>query len=577
MSAPERKLTTILAADVVGFSKMMGEDETATLAALKACRGIIDSVIAEHHGRVFNTAGDSVLAEFSSPVEAVYCASDFQKLIEERNALPNVYTPMCFRVGINLGDVMIESGNLFGDGVNVAARLESIGEPGGVCVSSKVYEEVKRKLELKFADGGIQQLKNIADPVAVYHVRHGAAEGAQPAAAPGPAARSGSLVSEQPSLSVLPIKCIGGGDEIADLAQGLVEDILSRLSRQAAIRVIGTGRGVAGESDADFTLEGSIRGSGRRLRLSFILNDADSGSQVWAERFDRELDDVFELQDEISRNVVATLRTTVKAGALERLMEVDDSALTVPDLLNKAAGLFVKSYRNNGVIERILRQAINQAPENSMAVSMLVMALHRAHEFFVADIEADVRAEMIAMAEKGVALDTSSYFARLVLALVHQDLLGDFERALAEAEMAVELNAEYTQAVAMSGIAKCQLGDFDTGISLIQDAMDANKSDPQRFRHQRDLAIAYFLAGRSDEAASTVTKLVQQAPDLMRNRPVLAALLWHAGRHDEARAALAELVREVPDFSIGTARPVMFADGAAAKRYLDALRQAGAP
>ena len=575
MPGPERKLTTILAADVVGFSKLMGEDEAATLAALKACRAIIDSVIVEHHGRVFGAAGDSVLAEFPSPVEAVYCASDFQKLIAERNALPSNPTPMRYRVGINLGDVMIESGNLFGDGVNVAARLESIAEPGGVCVSSKVYEEVKRKLDIRFVDGGVQQLKNIVEPVAIYHVRPGGGQ-ARPVAA-GPAARSASLMSEQPSLSVLPIKSIGGGDEIADLAQGLVEDILSRLSYQAAIRVIGTGRAASGDPDADFTLEGSIRASGRRLRLSFILNDAGSGSQVWAERYDRELDDVFALQDEISHNVVSTLRTTVKARALEHLAEVDDSALTVPDLLNKAAGLFVQSYGNNEAIERMLRLAVAQAPGNSMAAAMLVLSQHRAHEFFAADIDADVRAEMVGMAEKSVALDTSSYFARLVAALVHQDLLGDYERALAEAETAVDLNAEFTQAVAMVGIAICHLGDFNKGIPLIHDAMEAHKTDPQRFRHQRELAIAYFLAGRTDEAASAAAKLVQQVPDLMRNRPVLASLLWHAGRHDEAHTAFADLTRAVPDFAIARARPVMFADGGAAARYLDGLRQAGAP
>ncbi len=575
MSPTERKLTTILAADVVGFSKLMGEDEAATVAALKACRSIIDGVIAEHHGRVFGSAGDSVLAEFSSPVEAVWCASDFQKLIAERNALPSNQWPMQYRVGITLGDVIIEGDNLYGDGVNVAARLESIAKPGGVCVSSKVYEEVKRKLDLMFVDGGMQRLKNIADPVAVYHVVSG--EGTMSAAAPAAQAPA-SLVSEQPSVSVLPLKTIGGDEEIADLARGLTEDIVGGLARQAAITVIGgEGRKGAGGAHADFALEGSIRASGHRLRLSFALVDCGSGSQVWAERYDRQLDDVFDLQDEISRNVVSTVRIKVKAQALERLRDADEAALSVPDLLNKAAGIFVQSYADNEAAERLLRLAIAKAPRNSMANAMLAMSLHRAHEFSATDIDAEVRAEMSGLADAGISLDTASYYARLMGAVVSQDLRGDYETALAHAETALELNADYTQAQAMVGIARCHLGVIEDGIGLIIRAMEANKSDPQRFRNQRELAIAHFLAGRHDEAASAAARLVQQAPDLARNRPVLVSLLWHAGRHDAAGQALAALLREAPDFRLATARPVMFADDAAAERYLDGMRRAGAP
>lgn len=586
MSTVERKLTTILAADVVGFSKLMGENEAQTLETLKICRALIDGVIKDHRGRVFGSAGDSVLAEFPSPVEAVLCANEFQQLIAERNAQAAGVQPMQFRVGINIGDVIIEGDNLYGDGVNVAARLESIAQPGGVCVSSKVYDEVRRKLDVAFVDGGVQQLKNIEDPVATYHLRSGeAAEGETPASAPARGAArpgGGTVVSERPSVAVMPIKVIGGGDEVEAVAQGLAEDIMGGLAKQTAITVIGrhegngSGPGAAG-AEADFVLEGSVRAAGQRLRLAFTLVDGAKGSQVWSERYDRQLDDVFDLQDEISRNVISTVRVRVKAQTWERLSDLDNEQLSVPDLLSKAAGFFVRSYGNNEEVEQILRMAISKSPKNSMAKAMLVACLHRKQEFLATAIGDEVRSEMIGLAEESVVLDPSSYFARLMAAVVQQDLLGNYSDALAQAETAVELNATFIQAHAMVGIARCHLGEVEEGIEVLRRAMEANKEDPHRFRHQRELAIAHFLAGREGEAATLATRLVQQAPDLRRNRPVLVALLWSAGQQDAARQHLAEVLRHDPELRLELARPVMFGDAMAGERFRNALLEAGLP
>ena len=589
MPEVERKLTTILAADVVDFSKLMGEDEAGTLEALKACRSIIDGVVEDHHGRVFGSAGDSMIADFSSPVQAVWCASEFQKLIAQRNARFADKDRMRFRVGINLGDVIIEGDNLYGDGVNVAARLESIAQPGGICVSKKVYEEVKRRLDLRFVDGGERKLKNIEDPVAIYHVQGDSPQAPAADTAPGAtlpagakeAAARGGAGSEKPAISVLPVKTIGGDDEVRFLAQGLTENIVGGLAKQTAITVIARASGDAAvgadEPRADFVLEGSVRAAGQRLRLSFTLVDTASGSQVWAERYDRTMDDVFELEDEISESVVSTLRVRVKAQALERLRDVDDQELSVPDLLNKAAGLFVQSYGNNEEVARILRTAIAKAPENSMAKAMMVFALHRRHEFAARDIPEAVKKEMIALAKEAMSLDPSSYFSRLVAAVVDQDLLGDYRNALTQAETAVELNANFTQAQAMVGIAQCHLGRIDQGLERLRRAIEANKQDPHRFRHHREMAIAHFLAERYQSAAELAARLVQQAPDLARNRLVLAALQWRAGETDAARRQVAELLRETPELSLATARPVMFADADAGKRFRDALSEAGLP
>ena len=323
MPRVERKLTTILAADVVGYSKLMGKDETGTLETLQACRSIIDAMIAEHRGRIFASAGNSVLAEFPSPVEAVWCASKFQTLLADRNAHAGTPLPMQFRVGINLGDVMIEGDNLYGDGVNIAARLETIAAPGGVCLSAKVYEEVRRKLDIHFANGGQQHLKNIDDPIAVYHVVANAEPGPSPAASAGARPAAAPAVSQGaaiPTVIVRPLKVVGGGD-VADIATGLVEDILGNLAKQTAIRILAPRANEAspdqhvaeGGAVADFALEGSIRASGQQVRLSFSLLDMHERSPVWAERYDRTLDDVFKLQDEISRSVAASVRIQVKA------------------------------------------------------------------------------------------------------------------------------------------------------------------------------------------------------------------------------------------------------------------------
>jgi adenylate cyclase len=237
MTGIERKLTTILAADVVGFSKMMGHDETGTLENLKDCRAIIDGGIAEHHGRIFGSAGDSVVAEFSSPVQAVLCANEFQKLLAERNDHYAAEKKMQFRVGVNMGDVIIDGSNLYGEGVNVAARLESIADPGGICLSGKVYEEVKRKLDLSFVAGGAQELKNIIDPVPVFHLRgrDGSAEILAAEQAAGGEADSADVL---PTIAVSPLKVISGDEEIQSLVEGLREDMIGGLAKMTSISAL---------------------------------------------------------------------------------------------------------------------------------------------------------------------------------------------------------------------------------------------------------------------------------------------------------------------------------------------------
>jgi adenylate cyclase len=313
-----RKLAVILAADVAGYSRLMAADEEGTLATLNARRQVIDEMIARHHGRIFTTAGDSVMAEFASAVEAVRCAAAIQQEIERRNADLPEPRRMHFRVGVNLGDVMVGGNNLFGDGVNVAARLESVAEPGGICVSGAVYDQIRNKVDLSFDDLGERSLKNIGYPVRVFGLRpDGSAE-------PGPRSERPALTSPPrtsafPSIAVLPFANFGGDPEQEYFADGITEDLITELSRFQEIRVIARNsvmvyknrpvrvQEVGRDLGVRYVLEGSVRKAGGRVRITAQLIDAATDHHLWAERLDRDLADIFEVQDEVTSRIVATL------------------------------------------------------------------------------------------------------------------------------------------------------------------------------------------------------------------------------------------------------------------------------
>jgi adenylate cyclase len=493
---------------------------------------------------------------------------------------------MVFRAGVNMGDVIIDGDNLYGEGVNVAARLESIAKPGSVCVSSKIYEEVKRKLDLVFRDGGVQELKNIADPVSVYHVNVGEAEALGERERSGsegerPSEKKAEEASERPTVAVLPLKVISGDEEIVSLAEGLHEDIIDGLTKQTAIAVVSRlGVDNSASSDlvsADFRLEGSVRAASGRLRLSFALFDAASQSQAWSERYDRQLDNIFDLEDEISESVVSAVRIRIKARAFEKLRDTNNEALSVPDLLSKAAGYFVTSYGHNEEAAETLRLAIERTPENSMAIAMAVFCRHRMFEFSVFDLLEEVKSEVFSDVEKALSLNPSSFFARLIAAMAYQDLKGDYDTALMHAETSLELNSGFSQAMAMVGIAKCHVGETEKGIEMLQRGIAATPDDPHRFRHFRELAIAYFITGQLDQAVSTIDRLARQAPDLLRNQLVLASLLWHKGQKDDAKRHIGNLLRDYPDLNQRNMRPVRFADPQIAERFAQGLTKAGLP
>jgi adenylate cyclase len=565
MAPIQRKLAAILAADVHQFSKLMGDDEAGTLADLRACRAIIDAIIAEHHGRIFGSAGDSVVAEFASAVSAVLCAVECQRAIAARNAQADTRT-LQFRIGVNIGDVIVEGDNLYGDGVNVAARLESVARPGAVCVSAKVYDEVRRKLsDIRFVDGGAQKLKNIEDPVAVFHV--GPAGAAAPAAAPAPAL---STIVQKPVVALQAIRLISGDDEAKALAEGLTDAIGDALARQTALTVRS-----GDAAGADFVLKGSVQAAGKRLRLSFGLGEGDSATQVWTQRYDRQLDDVFGLQDEIVLHVAAAIRIRVKAQLFERLRGADNTTLAAPQLLDKAAGIFIRSLDKGGEAVSTLRLAVERAPGNSMAHAMLGFGLFRVADYHATSMPDATRDEIVASLDRAVVLDPRSYFARAMKALALQDLLGDARAAHEQTSEALKFNANFIPAKGMLAIADIHLGNVAEGMRLLQEVMEASPDDANCHRHRRELSVAHLLAGNAAEAVRVAARLWEEMPDMKRNALVLAGLLAAAGDTEAASRHVAALKAETPGLTLETARLPQFGDLSAGEKFRTLLRDAG--
>ena len=576
---PKERLAAILAADAAGFSRLMHDDERITVATLDEFRGVFRQRIDAHNGRVVDMAGDSILAIFDSATGAVNAATEAQLELAKRNeALPSE-RQMWFRVGVNLGDILLkDDGTVYGDGVNVAARLQSMASPGGINVSGSVFDSVRAKIGGPFDFLGHQELKNIAAPVAVYSVGIAAGDAGKPQLPPPSKKPAGKT---RPTVRVMPLKVISGGDDVAELAAGLYQDIVGGLTRQTAIDVSGDSVRAGGQANTedagDFQLEGSIRAAGERLRLSFTLLDTAARRQIWSERYERQLQDIFELEDEISRSVASAVRIRIKAGAFEKLRDTKNDQLSVPELLSKAAGYFVNSYAHNEEVEEILRLALERMPDNSMANAMAVFCRYRMFEFSPFAIPDDAQEALFAQSDRALALDASSYFAHLIAALIHQDIRGDYAASLVRAETALSLNPSLSQATAMAGIVKIHLGELDAGLRMLQNGIDAAPEDPHRFRHLRELAIGCLFAGDARRAAAVVDKLMHQAPELLRNELVFVPVLWHAERQEEAKRRVEQLLARHPELTQRNMRPVNVRDSGLAARLADGLTLAGLP
>src|SRR5499426_1709185 len=377
-----RRLAAILAADIAGYSALMGADEAATVRDLKAHQAVIHPIVPEHGGRIIDTAGDGILVEFPSVLSAVECAVAIQRVMAQRNADVEENRRMRFRIGINLGDVVFDDARIYGDGVNVAARLENIAEPGGICISRKVYEDIHGKMQLGFIDAGEQQLKNIAQPVRVYRI-----SGEQLAAARA-TAKPALALPDKPSIAVLPFTNLSGDPEQEYFADGMVEDIITGLSRIRWLFVIArdssfTYKGkavdvkqVGRDLGVRYLLEGSVRKSANRVRIAGQLIDASSGAHLWADRFDGPIEDVFELQDQVTASVVGAIAPRLQQAEIERARRKPTEILDAYDLLLRGVANFYKRTREgNEEALRLYYKAIELDPDFAAAYAAVASCI----------------------------------------------------------------------------------------------------------------------------------------------------------------------------------------------------------
>jgi adenylate cyclase len=521
----ERRLTAILAADVAGYSRLMGADEEATLTQLKAHRrALVDPKITEHRGRIVKTTGDGMLVEFASVVDALRCAVEVQAGMAKRNAEVPQDRRIEFRVGINVGDIIIDGGDIFGDGVNVAARLEGLAEPGGICVSSRVQEDAQGKLEITFENAGEQQLKNIARPVRVYRVRlSGAAEDPRPALP----------LPDKPSIAVLPFQNMSGDREQDYFADGITEDIITALSRFRWFFVIARNstfvykgkaidvKQVARELGVRYVLEGSVRKAASRVRISAQLIDASTGTHLWAERYDRDIADIFAVQDEITEQV---------AGAIEpELLKSEGSAairrtdnLSAWDLVRQAMWYFHQVSRDTHLQARELcRRAIKIDPTLPDGYIWLARVSNGIVAYgWSGDPAADLH-EGIQAALRAVQLDERNPYSHYGLAIISV-FSGALDQAIRAAEKAIEISPSFALGHLVLGMAQLTCGRAAEAIVPLEHGLRLSPFDPQNFVWFRALALALYFAREQARALEAAKRALKVRPSW---RPTLETVV----------------------------------------------------
>jgi adenylate cyclase len=579
----QRRLAAILAGDVVGYSRLMGVDEVGTLRALKAIRReLADPAIAAHHGRVVKTTGDGILIEFPSVVDAVACAVAIQDGMVVRNTGIPEDKRIVFRIGINLGDIIIDEADIYGDGVNVAARLEGLAQPGGICISGAAHDQVRGKLGVSFEDMGEQRLKNIERPVRAYRVTIGSRV-AQPKAE---VERPIFALPDKPSIAVLPFQNMSGDAEQEHFADGMVEDITTALSRMHSLFVIARnssftykGRSVdvkqAGrELGARYILEGSVRKIGNRIRVTSQLIDAETGHHIWAEKYDRELMDIFEIQDEITRAVAASVQTQVVLFEGE---VVSRERMDIWSLLKRAwSRIYNLNFASLEEARQLAEEALRLDPNCAHAHAILSVALH--HHGMVQGgpgaREEVMRAREHALA--AITLDERDEYSHWAFGNAC-NWLGESDRAIAAFRRALDLNPNYSLAYGMLGTALGVAGRPEESIAASEIAIRSNPRDPSNFFRYTALAGAHFMLGNYDVAIEWARKSVEQKRDWFRGHQWLIASLAHGGRLEEARAAAKEYLQVFPDGSVRDADRYPLNATTHKNNLILGLRMAGLP
>ncbi len=581
----QRRLAAILAADVVGYSRLMGADETGTLSRLTSHRReLIEPAIAAHGGRTVKLMGDGALVEFASVVDAVHCAVEIQAAMAGRNAEVPLERRIAFRIGINFGDVIIEDGDLYGDGVNIAARLEGLAAPGGICVSAKVHDEVLGKLELGFEDLGEQPVKNIARPVRVYRVLPDAAAAVDDRQTVG---QSAPLpLPDKPSIVVLALQNMSADPEQDYFADGIAEDIITDLSKVAGLLVIARNsafaykgrahdlRQVCRELGVRHALEGSVRKAGGRVRITAQLIDGTTGGHVWAERYDRELTDIFAVQDEVTREIVAALKVHLTPEEQRRIEKRGTGNLEAYDCYLRGRELVWRHTRDGVVQARpLLERAIALDPAFALPVAHVAFChvldyINR----WSAEPERSLE-DARELADRAIQLDDLEPQAHFCLAIVHiwQKQL---DQSIADAMHALALDPNFADAYGTLGNALHYAGRPAESLEQYQRLVRLNPHFPPVILYF--MAQDHFMLERYEDAVALLERRLVRQPDSDVTRVLLAACYGYLGRAGDAEAAWQEALRINPDYSIERRRQILpYRNPADFERVVLGLRKAG--
>jgi adenylate cyclase len=581
--APRRRLAAILAADVVGYSRMMQADEAGTLAALKArYQDILLPLVTKYHGRVVKLMGDGVLIEYASAVDAVACAIELQGAMLAANADLEDDRQIVLRTGINLGDVIVEGSDLYGDGVNIAARLESLAEPGSIFISQTIFSQVRGKTHMGFQDLGERNLKNMPEPVHVYRVT------GKPMV-PVTAIKSGV---DKPSIAVLPFTNMSGDPEQEYFSDGITEDIITALSRISSLLVVARTstfsykgqssdvKRIAKELGVRYVMEGSVRRAGERLRVTAQLIDATTGHHLWAERFDRSAADIFEIQDEITRNVAASTETQIVFAEGEAAKSRPPNDLRAWDLVMRG---FARGYDETpeafDEAYKLADEAIRIDPTYQPA--HMLRAIMFLHLMVLGAIPHDAAnlARGLELAEVYFRLAPQNEMAHWLIGVAHARF-GRFNDALAACERALAINPNNSTILGTLGMYLAHLGRPAEAIQACQLSLRLNPRDPSNFFRHIFIATAHFVAADYEAALQEATKVTLERPDFLRGPLLWAASAAALNRPDEARGAVARCLAKKPDVRISNVVPHQmprFARDEDHERFLALLRKAGLP
>ena len=577
----KRKLSAILSADVKGYSRLMGEDELATVRTLGTYREMIAEVIRKYRGRVVDSPGDNILAEYASVVDAVESAVEIQRKLKAKNEELPENRRMQFRIGINLGDVIEEGERIYGNGVNIAARIEGLAEGGGICISGNVYDQVKNKLNLSCEYLGERSAKNIAEPIRVYRVEMTAEVGL-------PEMVKQTKLHDEPSIAVLPFLNMSGDPEQDYFADGIAEDIITALSKFRWLLVIARnttfkykGRSsdvkqIAGELGVRYLLEGSVRKAVNRVRITAQLINATTGIHIWAEHYDRELVDIFTVQDEITQNVISSIHPKLDWAEIQRAQQKPAESLDAWDyVLRGRWHLRLYTAEGNYEARQLFKKALEVDPNYVPALTAMSFAY--ISELFFGWCEAPGKsiAEAVHLAKQALILDQFDPWVHCVMGL-NYFISKEPDKAIPHFQEAIDLNPSFALAHGYLGGQLAYAGKSEEAIAEANKAIRLSPRDPELFHFYIAIGTAHFLAGRYSEAVAWSKKVIQEEPRVPAGHRLLAASYGHLGQTVEAIAALEGALRVAPHLSLATVRnAIHFRNPADSELYIDGLRKAG--